>query len=296
MDIINFGNILLQNVENNLGDGACVKFQEIVKNNGVVYHALVIREEGSNISPSNYIDDFFNMYKAGESFDSITDMVVSLYRESSAGLGLDMDFFRNFDEVKGHLSYKLAMAGPNMDRLRSVPVRAFADLVMIPICILNIKDKEQGSIMITTEHLDMWGISKEELWDSVMRNTVKTFPASVKSINEYLEPDMFDCPELLMNIYVVTTQSGYQGAGAVLYPGVLDELACINDSDLYIIPASVHEMLVVPAKSCSIPPRYLRSMIGEVNSSVVRDEEVLSHSLYSYSYPEGELKICDCGN
>ena len=127
MDIINFGNILLQNVENNLGDGTCVKFQEIVKNNGVVYHALVIREEGSNISPSIYIDDFFNMYKAGESFDSITDMVVSLYRESSAGLGLDMDFFRNFDEVKGHLSYKLAMAGPNMDRLRSVPVRAFVN-------------------------------------------------------------------------------------------------------------------------------------------------------------------------
>ena len=67
MDIINLGTILLQNVENTLGDGACVKFQEIVKNNGVVYHALVIREEGSNISPSIYIDDFFNMYKAGES-------------------------------------------------------------------------------------------------------------------------------------------------------------------------------------------------------------------------------------
>lgn len=291
MDIINFGNILLKNVENSLGEGVDIKLQEIVKNNGVVHNALTIREEGCNVSPSIYIDDFFNMYESGESFNSITEMVVRLYRDSRLGMDFDVDFFRSFDEVAEHLTFKLAMAQQNRDRLRNVPVKEFEDLVMIPICVLSIKGNEQGSIMITENHLDMWEISATELWDSIMENSARSFPVSVKCINEYIGMNMFDSPEFLENIYVVSTESGYHGAGAVLYPGVLEELADKAESDLFVIPASVHEMIVFPSVGCEIPPTYIRDMIREVNSTVVSREEVLSQSLYYYSEETRKLGI-----
>lgn len=297
MDITNFGNVLKQDIQNHLGEDYMIDLQEVVKNNGIVHKAITIRKEGSNIAPTIYIDDLYRNYKEGESFAVITDSVLNLYRKSCIGNDVDLEFFRDFAEVVTHLSFKLAMTGPNMERLKDVPVKRIHDLALIPICILNIKENEQGSIMITREHLKMWEITEKELWENVFIAAPRMFPASVRTITDYLGKDMFDCPGALENIYVVTNSTGYNGAGAVLYPGVLEEISGKVQDDLYVIPSSVHEMIVMSVSECMIPPEYIRNIIHEVNFSVVSDEEVLSHNLYYYSGEEDKLRICDedCG-
>lgn len=293
MDIINFGNELKNDVEKSLGEGFNITLQEVIKNNGIIHNAMTIRQEGSNVAPSIYYDELFDLYEKGEPFGKLTQAVLELYRESRLDGKVNFDFFKDFDMACSLLSYKLALAEPNRERLRDVPVRYIEDLVMIPICIVTIKGNENGSVTITRDHLKMWEISEEELWENIMDNTTVVFPASVKGITEYLRMPFLPVSDILDDVYVVTTESGYQGAGAVLYPGVLRKIAEKVGEDLFVIPSSVHETIVMPALKCQIPPECIRQMIGEVNTSVIRDEEVLSPSLYYYSLQRDELKIWD---
>lgn len=80
------------------------------------------------------------------------------------------------------------------------------------------------------------------------------------------------------------------GAACVLYPGVLERLAWKEGRDLYVIPSSVHEMILLPDIGAQ-QPMELKEIIREVNRTQVDPAEVLSDSLYRYSRAEGRLSI-----
>ena len=76
----------------------------------------------------------------------------------------------------------------------------------------------------------------------------------------------------------------------MLYPGVLDSLASKEGHDLYILPSSVHEVILLP--DIGIPSATeLRNMVREVNDTQVAPEEVLSYSLYRYRRMDGRVTI-----
>ena len=80
------------------------------------------------------------------------------------------------------------------------------------------------------------------------------------------------------------------GVACVLYPGVLERLAWKEGRDLYVIPSSVHEMILLPDIGAQ-QPTELKEIIREVNRTQVAPAEVLSDSLYRYSRAEGRLSI-----
>jgi hypothetical protein len=293
MDIVTFGNILKTELENRLGDDYFITLQEVIKNNGIVHNGVTIKKNGCNVAPTIYYDELLPIYEKGESLDKIVGAVLSLYKDTDLGGNMDFGFFKDFDAACPTLSFKLVQAKPNEKRLKDVPVKLFEDLYMIPICIIRIKGEEQGSVTITREHLKMWEVSEQELWENIMDNTTVVYPATVRPIAEYLRMPDIGLPDILDDVYVVTNESYYHGAAAVLYPGVLRRIAEKVGDDLFVIPSSVHEMIVMPSLRCQIPPECLRAMICEVNDSVIREEDVLSPSLYYYSRQREELKIWD---
>ena len=63
MGLSEFTKTVSELILSSLGDGFKVSSKEIIKNNGVVYHALLISEEGRSIAPTIYIDQFYEVYK-----------------------------------------------------------------------------------------------------------------------------------------------------------------------------------------------------------------------------------------
>jgi hypothetical protein len=130
----------------------------------------------------------------------------------------------------------------------------------------------------------MWEVSEEELWENIRDNAPKIAPVKVQGLPDVLQR-LTGCEDSLFpicGIYVVSNTADCLGAGAVFYPGVLKEISDDLESDLYIIPSSIHEVLVMPASDMSIDPEGLCSIIHEVNTSTVSDEEILSDNLYIY--------------
>lgn len=74
----------------------------------------------------------------------------------------------------------------------------------------------------------------------------------------------------------------------MLYPGLIRDLADKFGKSFYIIPSSVHEVLILPTEDTE-ECAEIKSMIREINDTQVSPEEILSYSLYYYDREEGKI-------
>lgn len=83
------------------------------------------------------------------------------------------------------------------------------------------------------------------------------------------------------------------GAGCVLYKGILEQAAEQFGSGFYLLPSSVHEVILLPsAEQDDCSTGMLRGMVSEINRSDVIDEkDVLSDDVYYFDMKKNELAI-----
>ena len=91
-------------------------------------------------------------------------------------------------------------------------------------------------------------------------------------------------------MYVLSNEIRSFGAAAILYPGCLKKIRDYLGEDYYVLPSSVHEVIVV-RESTAPDKRYLNEMVSEINESQVEAEEVLSDNAYFYSASQGRLSL-----
>jgi hypothetical protein len=90
-------------------------------------------------------------------------------------------------------------------------------------------------------------------------------------------------------MFVITNEKKIFGASVLMHIKYIKELADRIESDLFIIPSSIHEVIAVPADY--IDTETLTNMVNEVNMANVSPQEVLGNRVYSYSRREGLLSV-----
>lgn len=91
-------------------------------------------------------------------------------------------------------------------------------------------------------------------------------------------------------IYVLSNQHRLNGSSCILYQHLLHDFARRIGSDFYILPSSVHEVLLIPADN-QISMSTLSSMVRDVNSSQLAREEILSDHVYYYSLETDQITM-----
>ena len=292
MNILEFGKIMTEEVKDALGNAVDVEFKEITKNNGIVNHALIIRKQAENVAPTIYIDDLYDKFKDGKVIMSIVNEIVELYNQYAPGESVDVSFFTDFSKVAGLLAFKVINFYKNEEILRDIPYKRFADLALVPFCLVHDERLGRGIITIKNEHLKEWEVSFDELWENVYENAPKILPLSFCNMAEYV-PGLkeMSLDGNLPEMFVLTNSSKFNGAGVFLYPGVMGAISRALESSLTVIPSSVHEVIVLPSDKVMIDPDYLYKMVKEVNCTVVEDGEVLSDNVYYYDKNTGKMGI-----
>ena len=79
-------------------------------------------------------------------------------------------------------------------------------------------------------------------------------------------------------MYVLSNTSRCQGAACMLYPEVLKNFANKIKKDLFILPSSIHEVIILPAMP-DMKEEELLSMVTEINATQVEESEVLADSI-----------------
>lgn len=131
-----------------------------------------------------------------------------------------------------------------------------------------------------------WNVPVQELFDTALENSQKKESVRFQSLTavtasilgmESPEEEPFNKGE----IYVLSNQSRDHGAAVLLYPGALEEIHRKMEGDFYILPSSVHEVLIL-SKEMGFAPPELKKMVMEVNRDQVIPEERLGNDVYEF--------------
>lgn len=107
------------------------------------------------------------------------------------------------------------------------------------------------------------------------------------------EPEETMCMDGLQEtMYVISNEEKTFGARVLCRKDMLGAFAEKLGGNLYIIPSSVHELILLKDDG-AIDAGYVREMVYSVNHdrNAISREEVLSDSVYYYDRGMGEIRI-----
>lgn len=305
MEIMDFCQKVRKSLSVCVGERVTVNVKRIVKNNGIVLHSIVISEKEMNISPNIYLDEFHKAYEEGETFRDIMDEVIRIYEESRMKENVDMSFFLEYENMKNRVVYKIISYEKNKDLLVQVPHMPFLDLAIVFYCHVPKRELGSATILIYNNHLDMWKITKEQLFQDAKRNTPRMMPARLLAMEEIMKEILMKdlktvredaveaeiTQQLLESLtedtikgkmYVLGNQMKLFGAAVLLYEHVLEAVADKIGSSFFILPSSIHEVILIPDNE-ELEAEELWKMVCEINATEVEPEEVLTDSVYYFS-------------
>lgn len=292
---------LLADLQGNFPAGTQISVDSYSHNNCLSLYGLTILEPGSNISPTIYLEEFFRQFQEGVSLPEIRRQIVKRYSSRRFTQKIDTSFFTCLDKARPQIAYKLIHYQRNRELLRDIPHFAYLDLAIVFYCLVPGSVQENASILIHNSHLDLWGISKDSLLLFAQQNTPRLLPWSCDSLADLLFPahavlpcrgheDLAPPADDTAPMYVLTNKQCLFGACCILYPDVLQEISRSLADDLYILPSSIHEIILIPS-SCAEDPHGLHEIVREVNLTEVAQDEILSDSVYFYDHNQDKVLL-----
>lgn len=282
--------------------GRKAAYRKVQKVNGVVYTGMYLEaKDRSTVSPIVYMEPLFVQTDGNPDIDAAsTELVRILLRpveneESVFQIG-------NFEYAKKRIVFRLMKAEGNEALLEKRPHRAFLDLAVSYGVLMTSFLGSVGLADVTEEMRAKWEITEEELYACALENSRELLGEEMRSLPEIIgedHVDPMDRPDLKERkadrFYMLTNRQGFFGATALLYSGMLPELAEKYGEDLYIIPTSVHEVIAVPynfGKKFDLKALLIRL------SGNTPPESLLSNEIYLYDRKAGRIGMIrekECG-
>ena len=157
------------------------------------------------------------------------------------------------------------------------PVRGMDDIMLTFVFCSN----ESPYTPITQALIKVYDISQSELCKSMNENPCSY---TLQTIDE-----MTGFPDKGFPIYVLTNPENFLGAGGIILPSVLTQLSDFFMQDFYILPSSIHEVIVIPVDRINYTPEQLARIVDNTNRYFVRKLDVLSAHVYRADYQTHEI-------
>ena len=291
-----FGEEILRRLAETAEQGYSVSMEKVDKNNGQKREGIVIRAEGSRISPVYYLDVMYEQYLQGMSIGDLIEGIWQFYWEEARKKQFDVNDFVDWSRVKKRLFLRVVSTEMNGVLLETTVHKEMLDLSTVVYVRMEAPaDGGVASVTVRKEHLALWQQSEEEVYELALQNTRQdniTFVSITNAISAMVSegeremlfgdnPMEFDSP-----LYVLTNEAGHFGAVHMLLPEVMDRIADEKEEDLYILPSSINEIMVLAVSevhnlSC------LREIVQDINEMQVPVEQRLSNHVYRYSKGKG---------
>lgn len=275
--------------------GMEISFQTITRNNDVRLHGCLLRRNESHIAPTLYMENFYDLYKDGMSVGETADAMLKICVNSLDDVR-EFEFApEDWESVRKMIGMKVLGYERNPELLQRVPYIRYEDLAVVFIFVLKEAGITGGVAVITSELSGLWGISAEELFAQARQSAPVLLEPVVSNIRNMIGDcpeeveEIIDDPENAVDMYILTNKSQTYGASALFYPGLLEKITDYLGGGFYILPSSVHEVILIPEAAGE--PDALRRMVQEVNRCEVPEDMILSDNVYYYDPEEKQFRI-----
>ena len=195
---------------------------------------------------------------------------------------------------------EVVSAEANKELLETVPHKLLEDMAIIYRFDATEIAGDGASIVLTNVLLDKFGVSAEQVHQDAVKFAPQNRPLEIKGMGEVLAAQMgVDDPSVLgfdydpedEKMFVASVAGNILGAGILAYEEFMDKAAERVGGSFYLLPSSIHEVLLVPDNG-TFDLRALENMVREVNATTVDPKEKLTDSVYHY---DAEKKLFELG-
>lgn len=268
----------------------------VVQKVNMSFDALLIGSKSKSetskykISPTIYIDQMYQSYVETGDFEgtmktAVLNVIDALYR------GVSVPEL-NLEAVKHYIVYRLINTAQNSSLLANAPHRSFLDLSIVYYWIDDRNCDYKESMLITDMIAQQLGISEEGLFELAKENTGRIYPTVVRTTEDIIRSILGDSEDediplgqvdnIFKPMWVLSNKDVLNGAVAMLDNTALSTLASTLDSDLYILPSSIHEVMAIPTFNQDDKAEELAEMVHDINETYVKPTERLSNQVYRY--------------
>ncbi len=299
-----FKNEFVETLKENLserGNDVDVKVSTVEKMNQS-YEAITITPEGSNIGMNMNLEVFAEAYESGVPFNEIVEQVTNKVEAHLADMPtFDVQSLTDYEQMKDKLAMEVVAADRNADLLAKVPHQEMEDMAVVYRFVMESDENGRASILVSNDLLDKMGVTPEQLHADALENAPELRPAVIKGMSEVMMDmmgedahEMFGIEEFPQDemMYVATVPDKISGAGVIAYQEFMDQAAEKLGGDFYILPSSIHEVLLVKDDG-AVNFNDLKSMVEDVNATQVAPEEKLTDSVYHYDSKEHIFELAE---
>ena len=287
-----------------------VTVKKVLKNNGVTLTGILIQEQGYNISPVLYLDEYYEMYQSGTDIEELSRDIAGLYLRNRPCPTFDTESIVDWEKAKEQVCLRLVNAKKNRELLKTVPYRPFLDLAVVYYIPIheNIGEHANASLTVTENLMGTWGVDEAALHARASQNTPLLLGSRIRPLIDVIrgfiqKPHPGNCAEKLEDcfteiegpksgipeLYVASNNTGAYGAAVLLNGDLLEQFAARCGGSFLILPSSTHELLFLSAKEDY--KASLSEMVKHINKTVLNAEEILSESVYRYCAEDGRMEI-----
>ena len=230
----------------------------------------------------------------------------------------------NFDDIKEKIVFRVVGENKITDYARQDAGKVVYDVLGKGMYMIYVVELDSTiSVVFTDVLLEQLECSKDTIIRWAKKNTEKKYPPVLSNMENILfesdrlmkksvnqdEKENLDDNKASRKVYsvnllesehmMIDMEDGQQmhvltncdikyGASVVFYDGLLRRISRMFDDDLFLIPSSIHEMIILP-KYAGIEKNDLESMLNDVNDHFLAEEEILSQKVLVYDGKKGMI-------
>ncbi len=274
-----------------------VKIHQVTKNNGIVLDAAAVFRKGETVSPEIYLRPYYDRYQMGKSTELLMADMVRQYLHTRDAGDLQIADPADFNAVKERIIVRLVNYEMNREALMDCPHGKYLDLAVTFRYFAGFNEEMMASYPITNAQYGQWGVELSELTRLAVENTMRFFPCCIRPLWDVLSGLVKRAPEVpeemvqevsrmesdpdMLRLFVLTNQESNFGAACMLYDNVIRDFAKKMGTNVFILPSSVHELMLVPENEHA-DPAFFSELVRDTNRSAVGLIDLLSDSVYYY--------------
>lgn len=265
-----------------------VEMQDVAKVQGESYRGLMVRQEGHRASPVFDLQPFYEQL----SFRTYESVLEDLERKAvdilENPLTIIPEKLMDYNLMKDKLMTQVISTKDNMVRLQELPHMDMKDMAVIYRFMLG--DDGRGNMMSITVNnamLETFGVSKEQLHADAIAAMMENHTYSVRPLGMVLsemDPALGE-PVGPPGLYVATMDTKMYGASVITLPEFMENAAGIIKGDFYVLPSSIHEVLLLQDDGHA-DPRQLQAMVESINATLLEPSDKLTDNVYHYDAAE----------
>jgi len=219
---------------------------------GMTYDSLTVRPEGQVASPAANLNAFFEDYENGKEFDEVMDDIADVLQTQAPEHMKNMSWLLDYDQAKDHLFIRVSNAEKNEDLISNAPHKIVDDLVITCHVAVEATDHGLASTIVNNDLLEHYGVSEKQLFEDAMITAPEVMPVKIDTMLNVISGMMPEAvsEDMMMDdsfpgasMMIVSNTTMVNGASAIFYPGVMDEIADKIGGDYVVLPSSTNELI-----------------------------------------------------